>query len=185
MLKGKQKSYFSSTRTNELPSLDKFKKNNFMILEPNQIDCNKKKNDKNDLIFTKETYLNANCAHYLNIFSDVSKNLIEEKFKKLNSEINTLLSNLMTNPKVYETFFHSLILNTDQNEDMFFTQLEEYFRKKDYQIEKLYDYSFNDVKSLFKHIFNENSEDKTDAKMDIDKSYPAKKVNILLIIAAP
>ena len=180
-MKNKQKNFFSSSRAHELPELEKFKKLSFISLEPNQIET-KNYTKKTENSHTKENYLNENCGYYINKFNKVSLAIIGEKFEKINKEIDYIL-NTLKNEKSYETFFHSLILNTDQNEDIFFDQLEKYFtNKQGYRIEKLFDYSFNEIKNLFKNLYNDNcSEDNSIKDVEMDNSYCAKKVKLLLI----
>ena len=178
-MKSKQKNFFTCQKPHDLPEIEKFKKLSFISLEPNQIESKPTKL-KNESFYTKENYLSQNCCYYMSKFREVSNSIILEKFGKINTEIENLLFTLK-DEKSYETFFHSLILNTDQNEDIFFEQLEAYFKEKnEYEIEKLYDYSFNEIKNLFKNLYNNNEEKASITDISMDTMNSAQKVIILI-----
>jgi len=174
-MKNRQKNFFSATKSNELPELERFKKMTFLSLEPNQDTNKSQKKMETTSTHSKENYLQSNCAYYMNRFQEVCTTITREKFAKVNKDIDNLLKTLR-NQNSYETFFHALILNTDQNEDLFFEQLEDYFKNKlGYRIEKLFDYSFNEIKNLFKNLYNDNKEENKESEENEDL-YSAQKV---------
>ena len=179
-MKNRQKNFFSATRSNELPELERFKKMTFLTLEPNQDSKSQKKMEVTQT-HTKENYLQSNCGYYMNRFQEVCQTITKEKFSKVNKDIDNLLKTLR-NEKAYETFFHALVLNTDQNEDIFFEELEEYFKNmQGYKIEKLFDYSFNEIKNLFKNLYNDNYEENKEFYANEDLC-SAQKVNYIFNI---
>jgi hypothetical protein len=112
--------------------------------------------------------LNNLAEYYMKLSERISETIITQKFQKIYKDIYHFC---LTMEYYNDPFYQALILNTDQNADTFFENMEKYFEGK-FELIFKYDHHFSDMKTLIK-----------DLKLNKDVDYEnMDNVNVRLIV---
>jgi hypothetical protein len=145
-------------KPNQLDAYEKFIKLNSVILT-----CPKRskgKSNEDDLANTKSSRkefvsaldyklpLKKLTQSYIDLAEEISEGIINRRFDKIYEDIYHFG---LTMEYYTDAFYQALILNTDQNADTFFENMEKYFQGK-FEIVFKYDHHFSDMKGLVKDL---------------------------------